>query len=83
MYNINDYSITEQAVPTNRVFPGWWGDAKDGEEYISEWSAPATYKDGREVIIKWLFNEIRGQEEDPEFLDWSDIYSVEIEFYAD
>lgn len=64
------YRLQEQAEQTCRVFPGWWGDAKAGERYLSEWFAPALSPDGEKVTVYWQFEQIRGNEQEPDSLDW-------------
>ena len=70
------YSLTEQAELTNRVFPGWWGDAESGETYTSEWSARAIGPDGEPYEMIWQFEQVKGSEQEPDTLDWDDVYSV-------
>lgn len=70
------YTLTGQAELSNRVFPNWWGDAKEGESYISEWEAPGVDADGNDVIVRWQFDEIKGSETEPDSLDWDSPYSV-------
>lgn len=62
---------------TGRAFPGWWGEARDGELYISEWSAAAIDAKGAEVILVWRWTERRGEEHVPRNRDWSEPVSVE------
>lgn len=67
------YALIEVAVLTNRVFTGWFGDAADGEEYVSEWAANAIGMDGNQYVVKWQFDLIRGEEpEDDSNLPWDD-----------
>lgn len=67
--------------PSNRVFPGWDGDVKDGEEYHSEWIDYARDSEGNEYKITWQFPVIKGCEpEDDGEWPWDDdqyIYSVD------
>lgn len=72
------YALSAQAELTNRVFPGWWGDAAEGEEYTQEWSAPAMDTDGNECVVRWQFEVVRGEEtEDDSLHDWDDVQSVQ------
>ena len=71
------YALLGQADLTNRVFYGWEGDAADGDEYISEWSAPAIDQDGEEYVVRWRFDAIKGQEpEDGSSWPWHMGYEV-------
>lgn len=72
----NKYAVTRQAELSNRVFPGWFGDAAAGEEYTAEWSAPAIGQDGREFRVVWQFDEVKGDESEPDSYDWGDINDV-------
>lgn len=67
--------------PSNGVFPGWCGDAKDGEEYTSVWIEYARDADGNKYQITWQFPVIKGEEpEDEGEWPWHDeqyIYSVD------
>ena len=58
------YALKRQAELTNRVFPGWFGDAAEGEEYTTEYGAPAIDEDGNEYWVTWQFNEVKGEESD-------------------
>lgn len=71
------YALVFQAQLTNRVFDGWWGDARGGEEYVSEWSAPAIGTDGNEYVVRWQFDAVKGQEpEDDGDWPWDEIHEV-------
>lgn len=71
------YILTQDADYTNRVFPGWFGDAQDGETYTTEFSAAAIDENGDKCRVFWQFEEIRGQErEDSEKYDWSNVAFV-------
>lgn len=61
-YQGKTFALLAQAEPTNRVFPGWWGDAREGEEYIQEWSAPAIGQDGEEYVTIWQCDAVKGQD---------------------
>lgn len=62
--------LTSQAELSNRVFGGWWGDAQEGEPYTAEWSCPAIDMDGNEYEIAWQFDEVKGQEREPDAYPW-------------
>lgn len=62
--------LTSQAELSNRVFDGWWGDAEEGEPYTAEWSCPAIDMDGNEYEIVWQFDEVKGQEREPDAYPW-------------
>lgn len=77
VYQGKTFALLAQAELTNRIFPGWWGDATFGEEYISEWSAPAIGEDGEEYVVVWRFLAIKGQKaEDDSFWPWNEIHEV-------
>lgn len=65
------YYAARQMEYTNRVFPGCYNDAKDGDEYTSEWSTPGYDENGNRVEIYMEFEEVKGEEVEPENLDWS------------
>lgn len=65
-YEGKAYALTEQAVLSNRVFPGWWGDAKAGESYTAEYQAHAMDCDGRKYLVRWQFETVKGEEPEDE-----------------
>lgn len=71
----------DECFLTNRVFPGWWGDVSDGEEYQSEWACYAEDKDGERYKIVWMFPAVKGDEpEDGGDWPWDNdelIYKIE------
>lgn len=70
----------DECSETNRVFPGWHGDAKDGEEYQSEWDCLARDEDGEEYRIIWQFTLVKGGEPEADCLDWEseeNIYKID------
>lgn len=70
-HNGRTYTAKDQAELTNRVFPGWFGDAAEGDEYTAEWAVSATDDAGRSVRIVWRWTDVRGQElEDAGNYDW-------------
>jgi hypothetical protein len=71
-----EYALIEKPTHTNRMFPGWWGDTKPGEEYVAEYSAPAIGQDGEEYVVTWRFDLINGSEPEDDGLDWDTVYSV-------
>lgn len=70
------YAATAQPELTNRAWDGGWTGAADGDDYTAEWSAPGVDKDGLEVVITWHFEEIKGQENEPENLNWDVVEKV-------
>lgn len=58
------YALKYQAELSNNVFPGWWGDVAEGEEYIVDFEAPAIDEDGNTYIVNWQFTDIKGEETD-------------------
>lgn len=77
IFNNFRYTLDTDATLTNRVFPGWFGDAEEGEHYTAEYSATATLLNGDTVEIIWQFDEIKGQEkEDEGGYDWDNPIAV-------
>lgn len=73
------YALLETASLTNRLFDGGWTpELQEGDEYISEWSAPAIGQDGEEYVVTWKFDAVKGQEpEDDSNWPWGKVHSVE------
>lgn len=70
----NEYTLTQEADYSNRVFPGWYGDAQEGESYTAEFSAAAVDANGDTHRVYWQFDEVKGQERaDAGSYDWSDV----------
>lgn len=65
------YYATRQMEFTNRGFLGCFEEAEEGEEYVSEYSAPGYGENGNPVEIFMMSTEIKGEEADPENLNWS------------
>lgn len=70
------YALIDKAELTNRLFMGWWGDAYEGDEYVSEFSAPAMGQDGCEYCVLWQFDVVKGQEPDDDTLPWQIVHNV-------
>lgn len=68
--NGKTYMGDGEAAETNRVFPGWAGDAPEGESYVSEWAESAIDDGGHLVSIIYQFDLIKGGEPDPDRMDW-------------
>lgn len=64
------YYAARQMELTNRLFAGCYNDAEEGEEYISEYSAPGYDENGNPVEIFMTFTQVKGEEIDPENLNW-------------
>jgi len=64
--------IDGECFPTNRVFPGWFGDARMGEKYWSEWQCYAVNTDGERYKIVWLFPAVKGAEPEDDGWQWDD-----------
>lgn len=64
------YYAARQMELTNRLFDGCYNDAEEGEEYISEYSAPGYDENGNPVEIFMTFTQVKGEEIDPENLNW-------------
>jgi len=56
-----EYILTREADFSNRMFPGWYGDAEEGEEYTVEFSCDAI-ADGNEYQVYWQFSAVKGEE---------------------
>lgn len=54
-----------------QAFHTGFEEAEEGEEYVSEYSAPGYDENGNPVEIFMMFTEIKGEEVDPENLNWS------------
>lgn len=61
-YQDETYTLTQVADYSNRVFPGWFGDAQEGEAYTTEFSAKALDDDGNEYQVYWMFDTVKGEE---------------------
>lgn len=72
------YALLADPSLTNRLFDGGWNPyLQDGDEYISEWSAPAIGDNGEEYVVIWRFATVKGQElEDDGDWPWGNVYSV-------
>lgn len=81
-YEINGKTITtdDECFLTNRVFPGWWGDAKEGESYISEWACNATDESGEPCRVIYQFPAVKGEEPDDDGWPWEDERYVSVEY---
>lgn len=67
------YIFDTQAVLTNGVFAGWFGDAEDGEEYTTQYAATGYRDDGAEYRIFFEFSVVKGEEpEDESEYTWND-----------
>lgn len=70
-YKGKKITVEDEAVLSNRVFTGWWGDAEEGDEYTAEYHANGTDEDGNSVMVYWQFGEIKGEEvEDASDYPW-------------
>lgn len=74
--NGKTYALINDPSRTNRVFAGWFGDAAEGEEYVDEWSAAGIDADENEVVIRWQFYQVRGEEVADDELAWDRPYEV-------
>ena len=73
-------TFADPAEATSSTFTGSWHDASAGETYLDEWSARGTLENGVEVEVIWRFEEVKGEESEPDTRDWENpenIYSVE------
>lgn len=62
--------LAEEASPSARAFARCFNDAADGESYIAEWQARGTRPNGERVMVYWQFEQVKGQEQEPDTLDW-------------
>ncbi len=70
-------ALTQQAEFTNRVFPGWFGDAAQGENYTAEYAAAGIDAEGNDYLVTWQFGETKGEEtDDVSNYDWTDPHSI-------
>lgn len=78
-YHGKEYRVVEQATLSNRVFPGCFSDAEEGERYISEYVARAVDLRGSEYKVTWQFQEVKFQEqEDESLLPWDNRYITSV-----
>ena len=76
-YHGKAYRLKEHATLSNRVFRGWFGDAKEGESYAAEYRASAIDESGSNWQIVWHFETIRGEEpEDESDYNWGDVLAI-------
>lgn len=77
-YYVDD---TSQAELTNRVFPGWFGDALEGEHYTAEYALDGWDTDGHPVTIYYHFDLVKGDywPESEDQLPWDDAHIVRVE----
>lgn len=79
-YEGNSYELTDNCFLTNRLFDGWWGDAEEGEEYTSEWEAPARDETGNIYRVTWQFEAIKGEEPEDDGWPWeNDEHIINVE----
>lgn len=62
----------DECFLTNRLFPGWFGDAGEGEKYQSEWACYADDEDGERYKIVWMFPAVKGEEPEDDGWPWDD-----------
>ena len=62
--------VTQEAYPSNNVFPHCFQEAEEGEEYISEYVLKGHDKDGQDWEVVYRFMEIKGEEKEPDSLPW-------------
>ena len=60
------YTVDDDAVLSNRVFNGWWGDANEGDEYTAEYKANAVDSRGIDCDVYFQFDAVKGQEPEDE-----------------
>jgi hypothetical protein len=67
-YNDITLSLTDQAVPTSAALDCPRRDT--GQEYLSEWTAPAIGSDGNNYIVTWRFWTAKDEEPEDNSFDW-------------
>lgn len=77
-HNGRTFTLTADADFSSRVFPGGWHDAEDGEEYVSEWDAPAVDAEGEKYIVRFHFYASKGGELEPDYFPWDDEHIVDV-----
>lgn len=78
-YNGVAIQATQDAYLSNRVFPGSWGDAQEGEGYTAEWETRGEDADGNEYLIRWQFDAVRGEEPDDDSnWDWDNVDCISV-----
>ena len=78
-FNGQTYMGDGEAFATGRIFPGCFNDVENGEEYTNEWAEDAIDKDGNNVQIIYHFEDVKGEEPEPDTYDWeSNIVNVKI-----
>lgn len=75
-FNGKKYALMAQAELTNRLFDGGFQGAETGDEYTTEYSAPAMGEDGEEYVVRWQFDVIKGEEPADEDHDWDNVHNV-------
>lgn len=68
MINYEELEMDGDVEFTNRVFPGWWGDAEEGEGYIAEYADTGYSPDGEKYIVEYQFDLVKGEEPEPDDL---------------
>lgn len=63
---------------TNSVFPGWFGDAEDGDEYWDQWKADGHYN-GSDYRLIFSFRVTKGAEPQDDDLPWDEDHIESIE----
>ena len=65
--------LDDEPSLTNAVFPNWWGDAEEREEYISQWSDIAHDEEGNRYNVIYEFPAVKGEEPDDDEWPWSEV----------
>ena len=72
-------TVTDNAYLTNRCFPGWFGEAEEGESYTAEYEAPSKDNEGNSYRVRWQFEVVKGQElEDEGAYPWDNEHVSQI-----
>jgi len=66
-------SMSEQAIPYNNQSQK---EAADGEQYLQRWKAMGEDKDGIEYTVRWVFEVIKGDEQDDDELQWDEVSTI-------
>jgi hypothetical protein len=78
-HNGTEYNLTEEADMTNRCLPVHdYNDAAEGDTYSFEMSARAVDPAGNDVRCYWVFEAVKGDEQELEAYDYSECDRVEV-----
>ena len=70
------YTLTGEAELANTLMENGYQDAKQGEEYRFDMSAPAVDNNGNEYIVIWIFEDTKGSERPLDEFNYNDVTKV-------